>query len=197
MPRHALCGGAGKRSGAPGAAILLFSFGPFACGKDRNHLHARATQSGPRGSGVLADATAANASLDQTVQKKNQGGYPMQATERHLTADDIIRMGERVDTRLRPLCRLEGFDPNGGVYRLGDMGYVGEEEYLRAFEKEPEWARDCYMLHGNEPDEAGYWAEAYEEGGTKRLEEELEDMFDLDHADTVFWTEADENGRMG
>ena len=121
----------------------------------------------------------------------------MQTIERHLTANGIIRMAERVDTRLRPLCRLEGCDPNGGVYRLGDMGYVGEEEYLRAFENEPEWARDCYMLHGNEPDKAGYWAEAYVEGGTKRLEEELEDMFDLDHADTVFWTESDENGRMG
>ena len=61
MPRHARCGGAGKRSGAPGAAILLFSFGPFACGKDRNRLHARATRSGPQGSGVLADAPTANA----------------------------------------------------------------------------------------------------------------------------------------
>ena len=40
-------GGAGKRSGAQARRHPLFSFGPFAYGKDRNRLHVRATRSGP------------------------------------------------------------------------------------------------------------------------------------------------------
>ncbi|BFK32879.1 hypothetical protein I010019E5_10130 [Bifidobacterium adolescentis] len=42
-------GGAGKRSGAQARRHPLFSFGPFAYGKDRNRLHVRATRSGPQG----------------------------------------------------------------------------------------------------------------------------------------------------
>ena len=53
-------GGAGKRSGAPRRRPLSFSFEPFAYGKDRNRLNARATQSG-LASGVLVDAPAASA----------------------------------------------------------------------------------------------------------------------------------------
>ena len=33
--------------------------------------------------------------------------------------------------------------------------------------------------------------------GTARGMRQWKHRFDLDHADTVFWTEADENGRMG
>ncbi|AVT45347.1 hypothetical protein C8077_05080 [Bifidobacterium adolescentis] len=51
------------------AATLPFSFGPFAYGKDRNRPRVRATHS-ELTFGVLADVPAANASLDQTVQKK-------------------------------------------------------------------------------------------------------------------------------
>ncbi|GDY94884.1 hypothetical protein MCC01947_17580 [Bifidobacteriaceae bacterium MCC01947] len=48
-PAMPMRGGAGKRSGAQARRHPLFSFGPFAYGKDRNRLHVRATRSGPQG----------------------------------------------------------------------------------------------------------------------------------------------------
>ena len=65
-------GGARERSGAPGRRrpSVFFVAGRLKP-SDRNGLHVRATRTGPRGSGVLADATAANASLDQPATKKN------------------------------------------------------------------------------------------------------------------------------
>ena len=111
-------------------------------------------------------------------------------------AADIIRMVERVNRRLLPQARFDGFKPCEGVYRVGDKGYVTEDAYERAFTGEPEWAKDCYMLQGNDSDMVEEWAEAYRDEGLKGLEAELDWMFRSDHADAVFWTQADERGNM-
>ena len=81
--------GAGKRSGAPMRRNpFIFFWTVRLKPHDRNRPHVRATHSG-LASGVLADVPAANASLDQTVQKKKiqgpesfQGGHH----ERHRQA---------------------------------------------------------------------------------------------------------------
>ena len=51
-----------------------------------------------------------------------------------ITAKDITDMVERVDAKLTPKCRYDGFQPCEGIYRLGDYGYVSETEYDAAFE---------------------------------------------------------------
>ena len=65
----------GKRSGAPMRRPLSFSFEPFACGKDRNRLNARATRCRtPWGSACSRTLRRPALSLDQTVQKKKIQG---------------------------------------------------------------------------------------------------------------------------
>ena len=65
------------------------------------------------------------------------------------------------------------------------------KDYEAAFESEPEWARDMYMLDGNEPGNDGRWADVYNRGGVKALGEELDRMFDEDRADSVYYTTAE------
>ena len=100
----------------------------------------------------------------------------------------------RVDRRLQPLVRIEGFEPGEGIYRLGDSGYVTEKEWDDAFRDEPEWAERAYMLDGNMPGHTCRWARLYNEEGVDGLAGETDRMFDDDQADTVFFTEADEEG---
>lgn len=117
-------------------------------------------------------------------------------TDRQLSAEDIIQMIGRVDERLEPLRRIFGFEPYEGVYRLGEWGYVSEDEYKQAFQNEPEWAEPCYMLVGNDPDALELWAETYRKRGLQGLNDEIADMFDGDCPDTIFWTQASEEGSM-
>ena len=63
--------GPGNGAARHRAAILPFSFGPFAYGKDRNRRNVRATQCRtPRGSACSRTFRRLTLSLDQTVQKK-------------------------------------------------------------------------------------------------------------------------------
>lgn len=110
---------------------------------------------------------------------------------RLLTEKDVRMMVYRVDERLRPHLDPDDLEEGEDVYRLGDWGYVRAGDFERAFEGEPEWARDMYMLDGNEPENDGRWADAYNRGGVKALGEELNRMFDEDRADHVFYTTAE------
>ncbi|WP_226805692.1 hypothetical protein [Bifidobacterium eulemuris] len=100
----------------------------------------------------------------------------------------------RVDARLYPLARRGGFEPCEGIYRLGDWGYVREDDYLAAFEPEPEWAATVYMLDGNRPDEAGEWCRLYNTGGVDALDRRLTDSFIREDPDCVFYTTANDDG---
>lgn len=39
-----------------------------------------------------------------------------------ITVKDVADMVERVDEKLSPLTRYDGFQPYEGIYRLGDLG---------------------------------------------------------------------------
>ena len=72
VPRHAWCGGAGKRSGAPMRRNpSIFFWTVRLKPHDRNRLNARATRCRtPRGSACSRTLRRPALSLDQTVQKK-------------------------------------------------------------------------------------------------------------------------------
>ena len=107
-----------------------------------------------------------------------------------LTEKDVRIMVYRVDERLRPHLDPQDLEEGEDVYHLGDWGYVRAKDYEAAFESEPEWACDMYMLDGNEPGNDGRWADVYNRGGLKALGEELARMFDEDRADSVYYTTA-------
>lgn len=107
-----------------------------------------------------------------------------------LTEKDVRMMVYRVDERLRPHLDPQDLEEGEDVYHLGDWGYVRAKDYEAAFESEPEWARDMYMLDGNEPRD-GHWADVYNRGGMKALGEELDQMFDEDRAEYVYYTTAE------
>ena len=109
-----------------------------------------------------------------------------------ITAKDITDMAERVDAKLLPLCDYEGFEPYEGIYRLGDYGYVTETEYNAAFKGEPYWAQDAYMLEGNGVG-CGRIARLYNDGDVEALSDYINERFDNDQMDDVFYTEATED----
>lgn len=107
----------------------------------------------------------------------------------------VRRMVERVNERLLPLCRYDGFEPYQDVYRLGDNGYVTKAEWNDAFCIEPIWAEDAYLLVGNgwTCEQVGEW----EDKNKQYLCDAVARMFndgETDHA--VFATEADETGHV-
>ena len=110
-----------------------------------------------------------------------------------ITAEDITDMVDRVDAKLTPKCRYDGFQPCEGIYRLGDYGYVTETEHDAAFEGEPYWARDAYMLEGNGVGH-GRIARLYNDGDVEALSDYINERFDNDQMDDVFYTEATEEG---
>ena len=99
---------------------------------------------------------------------------------------------QRVDDRLRPRLDPADLEEDEDVYRIGDWGYVRAADYEQAFEGEPEWARDMYMLDGNEPDRDAEWVETYNAGGNAALSLALDRQFNEDRADNVFYTTAPE-----
>ena len=113
---------------------------------------------------------------------------------RQLEAADIIRMVERLNRRLLPQARFDGFKPCEDVYRIG-KGYVTEDAYRQAFAGEPEWAENCYTLQANNPGKAKEWAEIYRNEGERGLVNRFIWGYFFEHMDG-FWTYADEQGRM-
>ena len=112
--------------------------------------------------------------------------------EHPLTLEDVQQLVQRVDDRLRPHLDPADLYEGEDVYRIGDWGYVRAADYEQAFEGEPEWARDMYMLDGNEPDRDAEWVETYNAGGNAALSLALDRQFDEDRADNVFYTTASE-----
>ena len=112
--------------------------------------------------------------------------------EHPLTLEDVQQLVQRVDDRLRPRLDPADLEEDEDVYRIGDWGYVRAADYEQAFEGEPEWARDMYMLDGNEPDRDAEWVETYNAGGNAALSLALDRQFNEDRADNVFYTTAPE-----
>ena len=104
---------------------------------------------------------------------------------------------QRVDDRLRPRLDPADLEEDEDVYRIGDWGYVRAADYEQAFEGEPAWAQDMYMLDGNEPDRDAEWVETYNAGGNAALSLALDRQFDEGRADNVFYTTAPELIRAG
>ena len=86
-----------------------------------------------------------------------------------LTLEDVQQLVQRVDDRLRPRLDPADLEEDEDVYRIGDWGYVRAADYEKAFEGEPAWAQDMYMLDGNEPDRDAEWVETYNAGGNAAL----------------------------
>jgi len=61
-----------------------------------------------------------------------------------ITVKDVADMVERVDEKLSPLTRYDGFQPYEGIYRLGDWGYVTEP--VPVPEDESKWAGEDEFL---------------------------------------------------
>lgn len=108
-----------------------------------------------------------------------------------VTEEDVSALVSRVDDRLRPHLDPDDLEEGEDVYHLGDWGYVRAEDFERAFDGEPEWARDMYMLDGNEPERDAEWASIYNQGGLNALSEALDRQFDENRADSVFYTTAE------
>lgn len=111
-----------------------------------------------------------------------------------ITVKDVADMVERVDEKLSPLTRYDGFQPYEGIYRLGDWGYVTETEYNKAFEGEAGWAQDAYILDGNGVSHTRISQLINEDDTGKAISDYINERFDNDQMDDVFYTEATEDG---
>ena len=99
-----------------------------------------------------------------------------------ITVKDVADMVERVDEKLSPLTRYDGFQPYEGIYRLGDWGYVTETEYNKAFEHEDGVSHTRISQLINEDDTG------------KAISDYINERFNNDQMDDVFYTEATEEG---
>lgn len=111
-----------------------------------------------------------------------------------ITVKDVADMVERVDEKLSPLTRYDGFQPYEGIYRLGDWGYVTETEYNKAFEHEDGWAQDAYILDGNGVSHTRISQLINEDDTGKAISDYINERFNNDQMDDVFYTEATEEG---
>ena len=111
-----------------------------------------------------------------------------------ITVKDVADMVERVDEKLSPLTRYDGFQPYEGIYRLGDWGYVTETEYNKAFEREDGWAQDAYILDGNGVSHTRISQLIDEDDTGKAISDYINERFNNDQMDDVFYTEATEEG---
>lgn len=111
-----------------------------------------------------------------------------------ITVKDVADMVERVDEKLSPLTRYDGFQPYEGIYRLGDWGYVTETEYNKAFEHEDGWAQDAYILDGNGVSHTRISQLIDEDDTGKAISDYINERFNNDQMDDVFYTEATEEG---
>lgn len=114
-----------------------------------------------------------------------------------ISVDSVHEMVRRMDERLAPFVRWEGFEPIEWVYRIETgttYGYVSETDWDKAFSSEPVWAETVYMLDANLPGREDDWCWLYNTGGLQALSDRVQVMFDEDADWCVFGTEADENG---
>ena len=86
-------------------------------------------------------------------------------------------------------CRRETMDGGIlGVYYIGDIGWVSEDEWDEVFSTQPEWARDAYMIEANSDATLGAIADRYNAGGLAALDAWVERIDDDGDLNTVFWT---------
>lgn len=111
-----------------------------------------------------------------------------------LTAQQISTMVKRVDSTLLPQCEYEDFEPNASIVRLGDYGYVTEQEWSDAFANEPYWAEIAYETEGNLRQDNAHdiIADTYNDGGAKALLT----LLDETGLPEVYFTNADDNGEL-
>lgn len=109
------------------------------------------------------------------------------------TGAEIIETSRRIDERLYPLCRYDGFRQYEGITQIGENGYVTDAEYENAFRDEPEWVRLAYEEHANgaEPE---YIARTLTEEGMDGLRRIDDEQAYAGQSDVIFHTEALEDG---
>lgn len=119
-------------------------------------------------------------------------------TVRNLTVEQARDMIHSIDARLIPECRdFDTYTETDVIWRIGDYGYVDAEVYEQAFmdyeerNGETDWARDMYVLEGNQPTKLGYFVEAYNLGGVPMLNGLLNAQFDSGKADSVYMTSGE------
>lgn len=141
-----------------------------------------------RSKGCTYEFTEIAANLVALNEEREEASY---LGNRSLTVVELHDMVRKVDCMLLPQVRdLDEFPEAEPVYRIGDWGYVRTSVYAEAFEDAPEWARDMYMLDGNEPMLDRYWVASYNVGGMPAIGDLLNRQFELDRADNVYYTEA-------
>lgn len=113
----------------------------------------------------------------------------------NLTIEQALDMILAIDNVLIPQCRdFDTYGGDDGIYRIGDFGYVPDEVFNQAFSDYidqcggDEWARLLYILEGNQPKLLETFVDGYNSSGKDALEAFLEEQFDNDDANTVYWT---------
>lgn len=117
---------------------------------------------------------------------------------RNLTVEQARDMIHSIDASLIPECRdLDTYTETDDIWRIGDYGYVDADVYEQAFRDyeerngKTEWARDTYVLEGNQPDRLEAFVKAYNLGGTAMLDGLLDAQFNDGNADEVYMTNGE------
>ena len=115
-------------------------------------------------------------------------------TQDTVSAGDITRMVETVDSQFEPMVRdygdLPGTHP---VYRIGDWGWVREDQWDAVFAPWPDWAPYAYEIDANAFDYEHLRdriASAVNHGGSTSLRQWCDALMDANQFDTVFYTEV-------
>lgn len=124
------------------------------------------------------------------------GNYINTQENDRIFESDVKKIVDSINDELEEKARLDGFKPFEDVYRIGDCGYVTEQEYEKAFENLPAWAKDAYLIVSNmcyEPME-NFIVRLYNVGGLTLLDQFTQEMFDNGYSEDVYYTETDEEG---
>lgn len=113
------------------------------------------------------------------------------------TAKDIDRIIDHADRILKRQAKdfdywndMPGIIP---VFRIGDWGWVSEEQWDAVFDGLPDWAPVAYEVDANDPDWEGLRdriAAAVDQGGRQALWDWCQELQDDNEFDVVFWTQV-------
>lgn len=133
------------------------------------------------------------------VARQTGGARTMAAREAGgpVGADDITRMVETVDHAfegmVRDYCEYDALPGVHPVYRIGDWGWVREDQWDTVFAPWPDWAPYAYEIDANALDYEHLReriACAVNHGGGTALKQWCDDLMDANQFDTVFYTEV-------
>ena len=119
-------------------------------------------------------------------------------TVRNITVEQARDMINSIDASLIPECRdFDTYTETDDIWRIGDHGYVDADVYEQSFRDyeerngKTEWARNMYVLEGNQPTHLEFFVEAYNLGGTPMLDGLLDAQFGNGDADKVYLTNGE------